>query len=236
MSARLAVSTSSESSTDDGSETDEEDLPYLTFVDPVVPDFVPKMSDLLNVKYSNADQNTIFETAEAANRLVGADPAPKDNTLPRTQAQRRAFVKAVFNAVKSTEHAEDNPGMIRPFAEGKYSDRRIEVLAWNILHTCVVRHTTGALLAPFDVKKKGTTELSTFADRMAKVIECLTVRAPEAIRLMVQKTDLHLSRPRKRSANTCSTLTTCSSLSTIRSPLRSVSLRTRTSTNAKAIS
>ncbi|MDV4198082.1 hypothetical protein Q3365_24450, partial [Salmonella enterica subsp. enterica serovar 1,4,5,12:i:-] len=82
---------------------DEEDLPYLTFVDPVVPDFVPKMSDLLNVKYSNAAQNTIFETAEAANRLVGADPAPKDNTLPRTQAQRRAFVKAVFNAVKSTE-------------------------------------------------------------------------------------------------------------------------------------
>lgn len=176
MSARLAVSTSRECSTDDGSETDEEDMPYLTFVDPVVPDFVPKMSDLLNVKYSNADQNTIFETAEAANRLTGGGNVPKDNTLPRTQAQRRAFVKAVFNAVKSTEHAEDNPGMIRPFAEGKYSDRRIEVLAWNILHTCVVRHTTGALLAPFEVKKKGTTELATFADRMAKVIECLTTQ------------------------------------------------------------
>lgn len=235
MSARLAVSTISDFSTDDGSETDEEDVPYLTFVDPVVPDFVPKMSDLLNVKYSNADQNTIFETAEAANRLTGGGNVPEDNTLPRTQAQRRAFVKAVFNAVKSTEHAEDNPGMIRPFAEGKYSDRRIEVLAWNILHTCVVRHTTGALLAPFEVKRKGTTELTTFADRMAKVIECLTVRVPIAIHITLHNTDSYPSRPRKQSANTCSTLTICSSLSTIRLPLRSASLRTRTLTSAKAI-
>lgn len=177
MTARLAASTSSESSAGpESADTEEEEASYFTFIDPDVPDFIPKMSDLLNVKHSNVDKDTIFENVDEANRLASLENIPKDNTIPRSHDQRKAIVKALCNAVKSTEHAEDNPGMIRPFAEGKYSARRIEVLAWNILHTCVVRHTTGNLLGPFEVKRKQVSDLPTFAERMAKILECLTVR------------------------------------------------------------
>lgn len=83
---------------------------------------------------NNADMDTFFssfEEADAAN--ANATAIPPDPTLPQTAAQRRAIVKALFNAMRSIERAEDNPGMIRPFAEGKYSDVRMETACWHIL-------------------------------------------------------------------------------------------------------
>lgn len=147
----------------------------LSFPEPNVPDFVPKMSRLLNADSDDeVDTNTIFATANEANYFQQED-IPDDDTLPESHQQQRAVVKALFDAIKSTEHAQDNPGMIKPFLEGKYSDCRIERLCWTIMHTCSIRHISGSLLAPYEMKRRQTMEMPSYAERMAKIIECLTV-------------------------------------------------------------
>lgn len=93
----------------------------------------PTLETVLNPIDKNADMNTFFTCIEEANAIESPDEEPDDPTLPQTVDQKRAMVKALFNAMSSTERAQDNPGMIKPFAEGKYPDVRIEVVAWNIL-------------------------------------------------------------------------------------------------------
>lgn len=152
----------------------------LSFPEPNVPDFVPKMSRLLNADSDDeVDTNTIFATADEANYFQQED-IPDDDTLPESHQQQRAVVKALFDAIKSTEHAQDNPGMIKPFLEGKYSDCRIERLCWTIMHTCSIRHISGSLLAPYEMKRRQTMEMPSYAERMAKIIECLTVSQPHS--------------------------------------------------------
>ena len=161
------------SDSDDSHPVPTHDQP-LIFMEPDAPDFVPRMSEILNADHNNADTSTLFPSAEHANQFEH-ESLPDDVTVPRSILQQRAVVKALFNAIKSTENAQDNPGMIKPFLEGKYSDRRIEILCWNIMHTCAVRHTRGSLLAPFELKRKQTAEMNTYAERMSKIIECLMV-------------------------------------------------------------
>lgn len=152
--------------------------PTLSFPEPNVPDFVPKMSRLLNADSDDeVDTNTIFATADEANYFQQEDISD-DDTLPESHQQQRAVVKALFNAIKSTEHAQDNPGMVKPFLEGKYPDCRIERLCWTIMHTCAIRHISGSLLAPYEMKRRQTMEMPSYAERMAKIIECLTVSQP----------------------------------------------------------
>ncbi|EEQ30048.1 conserved hypothetical protein [Microsporum canis CBS 113480] len=73
-------------------------------------------------------------------------PMPVDPTVPRTVSEQKECVVSLIKAMKSFECATDNWGMIKPFANRKFSDRKIEVCCWNILtRKTVCRH----LLDPY---------------------------------------------------------------------------------------
>ncbi|KAI9930541.1 hypothetical protein MW887_011295 [Aspergillus wentii] len=134
----------------------------------------PTFAQLMDPDRYNVDTGTRFSSVHEANAASrNNEPPPYDPTIPETVKQHRAFVKTLCNAMKSIEYAEDNPGMIKPFADGKYPDQRIETVCWNLLDLCISRHTCGPLLAIFGIKSKQSGDLATFAQRVTKVIECL---------------------------------------------------------------
>ncbi|KAE8344951.1 hypothetical protein BDV24DRAFT_159788 [Aspergillus arachidicola] len=146
--------------------------PEATFtnvnVPPIIRDY-QKLMDPLN----NVDVDTYYASLEEANESQRPSvQLPEDPTIPRTQVQKRAIVKQMCNAMASTHRAQDNKPMIKPFKEGRYSDRRMEAACWQVLETAIERHTFGPLLIAFDVKPKNH-EIVTFATRIDKIIECL---------------------------------------------------------------
>ncbi|ODH27791.1 hypothetical protein ACO22_04067 [Paracoccidioides brasiliensis] len=96
-----------------------------------------------------------------------------DPTIPKTKEEKLEIVSNLLDAMKSTKHAEDNEGMIRPFREQKHSPIRMEIVCWNILEACISRQTNGPLLAIYDGKAKATSQISTFKERMEKIVDCL---------------------------------------------------------------
>ncbi|KAL2004003.1 hypothetical protein VTN02DRAFT_1066 [Thermoascus thermophilus] len=135
---------------------------------------LPSYQELMNPIARGVDINTRFSSAEEANGSCRKSfDIPPDPTIPHAIEQKRAIVRTLCKAMKSVDLAEDNPGMVRPFAERKYSDTRIEIACWNILEFCIERHTTGPLLAAYDVKPKHSGDFPTFRQRIERIIEGL---------------------------------------------------------------
>ncbi|KAJ9195168.1 hypothetical protein DTO164E3_6929 [Paecilomyces variotii] len=142
-----------------------------------LPDDVPFIDDLLNPHLSGVDMETIFSSAEEASSYYSQEfHLPPDDSVPTTIEQKKAIVKALCTAIMSVEKAEDNPGMIRPFAECKYSPRRVELACWHLLEACITRHVSGPLLAAYDVKYKQSSDIPTFAERMDRIFKCLVTQ------------------------------------------------------------
>lgn len=158
------------------------------------PDDIPCIDDLLHPHVSGVDIETIFSSAEEASSYYSQEfHLPPDDSVPTTLEQKKAIVKALCTAMMSVEKAEDNPGMIRPFAENKYSARRVELACWHLLvrdscsmtamskpltddqEACITRHVSGPLLAVYEVKYKQSSDIPTFAERMDKIFKCLVV-------------------------------------------------------------
>ncbi|GAB1199559.1 hypothetical protein APSETT444_008909 [Aspergillus pseudonomiae] len=159
------------------------------FTDVNVPLIVRDYQKLMDPLNNNVDVDTYYASLEEANESQRPSVRlPEDPTIPRTQVQKRAIVKQMCNAMASTHRAQDNKPMIKPFKEGRYSDRRMEAACWQVLvsrkcrflatlltyfeETAIERHTFGPLLSAFDVKPKNH-EVVTFATRIDKIIECL---------------------------------------------------------------
>jgi hypothetical protein len=94
---------------------------------------IHRINELLNPSQYGVDMNTHFFSLEHAKSHFTTQQPVHDWSLPVSDMQKRAMVKALMSAIKSTDHAQDNVGMIRPFHTSKYSDVRVELACWNIL-------------------------------------------------------------------------------------------------------
>ncbi|KAK2861219.1 hypothetical protein FQN49_004419 [Arthroderma sp. PD_2] len=105
-------------------------------------------------------------------------PMPADPTVPRTVAQKKECVVMLIRAMKSVENATDNWGMIKPFVNRKFTDRKIEVCCWNILDCCISRQSAGPFLTPEEEALKNKTKKNTqnFAERFGDMIRILRAR------------------------------------------------------------
>ncbi|KAM5433524.1 hypothetical protein MferCBS31731_007030 [Microsporum ferrugineum] len=105
-------------------------------------------------------------------------PMPVDPTVPRTVSEQKECVVSLIKAMKSFECATDNWGMIKPFANRKFSDRKIEVCCWNILDCCVLRQDVGPFLTPEEESLKNKTKKNkqNFAERFQDMIRILKTR------------------------------------------------------------
>lgn len=106
-----------------------------------IPTPIPSVDDLLNPHQSGVATDTKFLSLEHATSYFTAQGAAPDDTIPLHDSQKRAIVKALMDAIKNVEHAEDNIGMVRPFLNNKYSDARIEIACWNILVSPFPQHS-----------------------------------------------------------------------------------------------
>lgn len=132
---------------------------------------------LLDPVRSGVDTSTYFSSIEEANLSVAPHHHVnlEDDTIPRSDEQKKAIVKAISNAIASHDQSGDGITVTRPFRDGKYPPDRIEITAWNVLESCIARHNIGPLLATFGVKSKGSANLTNFAERMSKILYCLRV-------------------------------------------------------------
>ena len=124
------------------------------------------------------DTNTVFTTYEEAaewrSEQCTHDAAPEDDTVPETQDQKRALVKLLFKAFKSTHYAKDNEPIKEPFLKERHDNRRVEAMCWDLLYAVIKRSETGPLLQAYDpckVTNSGT--MGSFADRFDAVVQAL---------------------------------------------------------------
>ncbi|OJJ77491.1 hypothetical protein ASPBRDRAFT_654937 [Aspergillus brasiliensis CBS 101740] len=151
--------------------------PTITLQGPVHdprPSFVPDIERLMNPEAYNMDCSTFYASVDEARaaRPVQAG-VREDTTLPTNELQKRAIVRALSVAMLSTRKAQDNPGMIKPFKEGKYSEERVEIVCWELLECVITRQISGSLLTLHGLRKKITSDLMTFAERITRVLDCL---------------------------------------------------------------
>ncbi|GAQ42000.1 uncharacterized protein AtWU_06407 [Aspergillus tubingensis] len=151
--------------------------PVMTAQAPVhnpQPSPVSLMDQLMNPEAYNVDCGTLYSSVEEARAARPVqDGVREDSTLPTNDLQKQAIVRALTKAMLSFKNAEDNPGMIKPFKEGKYSAERVECVCWEILDCVITRQISGSLLAAHGLKRKITSDLLTFAERMTKILDCL---------------------------------------------------------------
>lgn len=152
----------------------------LSSIDKNAPYLVPSMSEIYNAGQNDVDTQTIFPDSQAAHKFHDNQNL-EDETIPRTLPQQRAIVKMLFNAMKNIDYALDNENMIDPFRKGKFSDARIEKVCWSIMQTCIYCHTKGFLLANYGFKAKQSAKISTYAERISKIIELLLVNHSTAL-------------------------------------------------------
>ncbi|GLB17160.1 hypothetical protein AtubIFM61612_007022 [Aspergillus tubingensis] len=111
--------------------------PVMTAQAPVhnpQPSPVSLMDQLMNPEAYNIDCGTLYSSVEEARAARPVqDGVREDSTLPTNDLQKQAIVRALTKAMLSFKNAEDNPGMIKPFKEGKYSAERVECVCWEIL-------------------------------------------------------------------------------------------------------
>jgi hypothetical protein len=139
-----------------------------------------KAEDVLDENNDEVDTELMFNNFQEAvswrsrtrstNPLSAADP-----TIPRTMQQRKAAVKLVFKAYKSTAIATDNPGMLKAFQEEKHDNRQVETICWSIVEGCIDRCIRGPLLNAYEPEKaKNNPSIKTFAERLDAMVTSLS--------------------------------------------------------------
>lgn len=135
------------------------------------------ISKLLNPVAHGVDINTLFENNDQAKLSISVTPNInlEDSTIPRTDDQKKAIVRAMCIAMASVDCAVDKKSVVKPFLEQKYSARLIEIACWRLLESMITRHDCGPLLRPFGVESKRRSHIKTFAERLEAILECLVV-------------------------------------------------------------
>ncbi|KAL4902971.1 hypothetical protein BDW74DRAFT_157205, partial [Aspergillus multicolor] len=91
-----------------------------------------------------------FKSLEAARKALRPDNirvAP-DPTIPKTQEQKQALVRALYSYVISVKNAQDNQKAIDNFTKSLTTKRRrqeLELMCWEILERSIERAKMGAL-------------------------------------------------------------------------------------------
>ncbi|KEF55383.1 uncharacterized protein A1O9_08133 [Exophiala aquamarina CBS 119918] len=130
---------------------------------------------------SGADTGTQFSSFEAAQeyrKLLLAREPHTDLTIPRTQAQQRAHVMALFKAFKCIPaECEDRDDMKKWFIEQRHNNQLVEIKCWEILQECVTRsmRSTNLVEAHEPNKFKFKAGKMTFAERFNIIKETMAV-------------------------------------------------------------
>jgi hypothetical protein len=147
----------------------EGETPYLTLND------FESAEELLDPYNDQIDSETLFNSFQESvhwrsQQVAGNKPA-YDETIPRSVRAKKACVKLLFKAWKSTGSATDNPGMKKPFEEERHDNARVECLCWMLLEALIRRSEQGPLLAAYDpTKAKGSPTIDSFAVRFNEAI------------------------------------------------------------------
>jgi hypothetical protein len=139
-----------------------------------------KAEDVLDENNEDVDTELMFNNFQEAvgwrsrtrsvNLVSAADPS-----IPRTMQQRKAAVKLVFKAYKSTANATDNPGMLKAFLDEKHDNRQVETICWSIVEGCIDRCIRGPLLNAYEPEKaKNNPSIKTFAERLDAMVISLS--------------------------------------------------------------
>lgn len=128
-----------------------------------------------------ADAGTSFSSFEAAQeyrKLLLARDTQHDPTIPRSRAQQRAHVMALFKAFKCIPaECEDRDDMKKWFVEQRHNNQLVEVKCWEILQECVTRsmRSTNLVEAHEPNKFKFKAGKMTFAERFNIIKETMAV-------------------------------------------------------------
>ncbi|WEW56846.1 hypothetical protein PRK78_002301 [Emydomyces testavorans] len=116
-----------------------------------------------------------FKSAAEANAYTPEEKTPPliDPTIPRSQDEREAIVTELMEAMYSLADSKDNEGMIRPWKDGRFCYRRVEIACWNILEACIERHETGPLRILWESKDHKPDNVRTFGERISIILQIL---------------------------------------------------------------
>ncbi len=139
-----------------------------------------KAEEILDEDNEEVDDELIFSSFHEAtswrSRTRSVNPqSSADPTIPRTLKQKKAAVKLVFKAYKSTALATDNPGMLKAFQEQKHDNRQVETICWSLVEGCIDRCDRGPLLNAYEPDKaKNNPSIRTFAHRLDAIVASLS--------------------------------------------------------------
>ena len=134
--------------------------------------------ELLDPYNDQIDSATLFNSLQESvhwrsQQVVEYKPE-YDETIPRSLHTKKACVKLLFKAWKSTASATDNPRMKRPFEEERHENARVECLCWMLLEALIRRSEQGPLLVAYDpTKAKDNPTIDSFASRFDEVVVSL---------------------------------------------------------------
>lgn len=150
----------------------EGETPYLNLND------FESAEELLDPYNDQIDSATLFNSLQESvhwrsQQVVESKPE-YDETIPRSLHTKKACVKLLFKAWKSTASATDNPRMKKPFEEERHDNARVECLCWMILEALIRRSEQGPLLVAYDpTKTKDNPTIDSFAARFDEVVVSL---------------------------------------------------------------
>ncbi|KAL4943741.1 hypothetical protein BDV06DRAFT_220905 [Aspergillus oleicola] len=108
---------------------------------------------------------------EAKEKLKCKYERPReDSTIPTTEAQKRAIVKALVDLWIDTDSSKDNPRYRENFRHKHKDLNEIELNCWRLLD-CTIKHAQEGPLFFKQFFKKHTGNIGSFACRMAAVME-----------------------------------------------------------------
>jgi hypothetical protein len=147
----------------------EGETPYLRLND------FESAADLLDPYNDQIDSATLFNSLQESvhwrSQQVVENKPGYDETIPRSLRTKKACVKLLFKAWKSTGSATDNPGMKKPFEEERHDNARVECLCWMLLEALIRRSEQGPLLVAYDpTKTKDNPTIDSFAVRFDEVV------------------------------------------------------------------
>lgn len=131
--------------------------------------------DILDPYNDQVDCETLFNSLQESvhwrSQQVAETQPEYDDTIPRSLLAKKACVKLLFKAWKSTASATDNIGMKKPFEEERHDNARVECLCWMLLEALIRRSELGPLLVAYDpTKSKENPAIDSFAMRLDEVV------------------------------------------------------------------
>lgn len=106
-------------------------------------DNLPKSADLIKALDNDETIITHFPdalTAEFYRTAVRPPDSVRDTTIPTTAGALRAHVVTLVHAFNSWEHADDNPGVLRPFQKQVRDQKLVECKSYHIISSNQFRH------------------------------------------------------------------------------------------------